>query len=134
MPQRQATTTRTTKPASTPRATSKPPAKSRAASTDATIRKVVQQEQAKDNRRTTTKATSTRSTGNGRAPARRKPADAPFRAVTLISETYAEIEGLKEDFDLTCCPRCAAIVPSGDKAQAAHKGFHEQIDGLDQRA
>jgi hypothetical protein len=123
----QRTTRTSTKPASTPRAKA-------GAATDATIRKVIQQEQAKDNRQTTTKATSTRSTGNGRAPARRKPADAPFRAVTLVTETYLDIEGLKEDFDLASCPRCAALIPSGDKAQAAHKGFHEQIDGLDQRA
>ncbi len=123
----QRTTSRTTKPASTPRAKA-------GAATDATIRKVVQQEQAKGSRQTTTKATSTRSTGNGRAPARRQPKEAPFRAVTLVTETYLDIEGLKEDFDLASCPRCAAIIPSGDKAQQAHKGFHEQIDGLDQRA
>jgi hypothetical protein len=126
----QRTTRTTTKPATAPTRGGKATTAKAGAATDATIRKVVQQEQAKDNRRTTTKATSTRSTGNGR----RKPADAPFRAVTLVTETYLDIEGLKEDFDLASCPRCAALIPSGDKAQAAHKGFHEQIDGLDQRA
>jgi hypothetical protein len=127
-----ATTRTSTKPASTPRAKA-------GAATDATIRKVVQQEQAKGSRQTTTKATSTRSTGNNRQTTRKGVAPFPFREVTVLTETYMEVQGLDgESFDLVSCPRCAALIPStgksGDKAEKAHRGFHDQIDGLDQRA
>ena len=89
----QRTTTRTTKPASTTRATSK-------------------------------------STGNsGRAPARTRQAKQPFREVTLVVEGYLAIQGLDdEDFDLAACPRCAGLIPSGEKAEAGHRAWHDEID------
>jgi hypothetical protein len=78
-------------------------------------------------------ASTTKAAGNGRQT-RKGVVPFPFREVTLISETYLAIKGLGEDFDLVSCPRCAALLPSGEKAETAHRGFHEQIDGLDQRA
>src|SRR6266487_3885953 len=120
----QRTTRTSTKPASTPRATSRTTAKP-ADSTDRAIRKVVEQE--------TAKGTSSRS--NGKAPATRRAAkEAQFRAITLISETYLDIDGVSGDFDLTICSRCAAVVPSHERAQEAHRKFHDAIDGLGQRA
>jgi hypothetical protein len=37
---------------------------------------------------------------------------------------------------LSVCGRCGTFVPAGSeasKAQALHRAFHEQLDGLDQR-
>jgi hypothetical protein len=37
---------------------------------------------------------------------------------------------------LTVCGQCGAFVPGGReaaKAQKLHRGFHEKIDGIDQR-
>jgi hypothetical protein len=58
----------------------------------------------------------------------------PFRQVDLIADLFLAIKGLDGDFDLVSCPRCACLLPAGERAESAHKGFHEQIDGLDQRA
>jgi hypothetical protein len=172
MPATKATTNRTSKPASTPRAKA-------GAATDATIRKVVQQEQAKDKAPVSTRTNiaearkkladahkegrhpsnkvqncpecekakngnggngkTTTAKGNGRQTTRKGVAPFPFREVTVLTETYLEVQGLDgESFDLVSCPRCAALIPttgkSGDKAEKAHRGFHEQIDGLDQRS
>jgi hypothetical protein len=76
---------------------------------------------------------ATKAASNGTS--RRKGVTAPpFRNVTLIADLFLNIEGQGEkDFDLITCPRCAALLPGGDKPEAAHKAFHEQIDGLDQR-
>jgi hypothetical protein len=131
----QRTTRTATKPASTTKATT---AKAGAATTDGAIRKVIEQEQAKG-RQATTKATSTRSTGtkangNSQPAARRQSKELKFRAVTLVSETYLDIDGVTGDFDLTICARCAAVVPSHERAQEAHRKFHDDIAGLDQRA
>jgi hypothetical protein len=129
MPATKATTNRTSKPASTTRATT---AKAGAA-TDATIRKVVQQEQAKD-KATSTRSTGTKANGNSQPAARRQSKELKFRAVTMVSETYLDIDGVTGDFDLSICARCAAVVPSHERAQEAHRKFHDDIAGLDQRA
>jgi hypothetical protein len=76
-----------------------------------------------------TKATSSR--GNGRRKGVTFP---PFREVTLMADLFMGIKGLDGDFDMVSCPRCACLLPAGDKPEAAHKAFHEQLDSLDQRA
>jgi hypothetical protein len=76
---------------------------------------------------------TTTAKGNG-SRSRKGVTAPPFRNVTLIADLFLNIEGQGEkDFDLITCPRCAALLPGGDKPEAAHKAFHEQIDGLDQR-
>ena len=78
--------------------------------------------------------------GNGNSRQTRKGvAPFPFREVTLLSETYMEVQGLDgETFDLVSCPKCAALIPStgkaGDKAEKAHRAFHDQIEAIDQRS
>jgi hypothetical protein len=79
------------------------------------------------------KGSTTKAAGNGRQT-RKGVTPPPFREVTLVSETYLSIKGLGEDFDLVSCPRCAALLPSGERAETAHRAFHEVIDGLDQRS
>jgi hypothetical protein len=83
--------------------------------------------------------TTAKGNGNGRQTTRKGLAPFPFREVTVLTETYLEVQGLDgESFDLVSCPRCAALIPttgkSGDKAEKAHRGFHEQIDAIDQRS
>jgi hypothetical protein len=111
----QRTSTRTTKPAATPRATSttkatdKPAAATRASSTKATTAKA-----------------------NGKPQGNRRQAKPkPFREVTLVSESYLAIQGLDDqDFDLATCPRCASLVPSGEAAETAHREWHDEIDRI----
>jgi len=52
----------------------------------------------------------------------------------VLAELFVAIEGVSGDFSLMACPRCAVLIPSSDKAQTTHRKFHDQIDGLDQRA
>jgi hypothetical protein len=84
------------------------------------------------------KTTTAKGNGNSRQT-RKGVAPFPFREVTLLSETYMEVQGLDgETFDLVSCPKCAALIPStgkaGDKAEKAHRAFHDQIEAIDQRS
>ncbi len=101
-------TTKTTKPASAPRATAKA---------------------------TTAKTTTGSKTSNGKPQGnRRTTKPAPFREVSLITESYLAIQGLDdEDFDLATCPRCASLVPSGDRAETSHRNWHDEIDRIIER-
>jgi hypothetical protein len=78
------------------------------------------------------KTATTKAASNGTS--RRKGVTAPpFRQVDLIADLFLAIKGLDGDFDLVSCPRCACLLPAGERSEAAHKAHHEQIDGLDQR-
>ncbi len=83
--------------------------------------------------RTTSNNSSSKSTGTSRAP-RVPRQEVPFRSVDVLAELFVAIEGVSGDFSLMACPRCAVLIPSSDKAQTTHRKFHDQIDGLDQRA
>ena len=83
--------------------------------------------------RTTSNNSISKSTGTARRP-RQTPQEVPFRSVGIMAELFLAIEGVSGDFDLMACPRCACLIPSSDKAQTAHRKFHDQIDGMDQRA
>ena len=123
MPQRQATTTRTTKPASTPRAKA-------GAATDATIRKVVQQEQAKGSRQTTTKVTSTTNRSQ-KARTNGKPA-IEFFEMTLAADVYLA-GGDDKTFDITVCSRCGSLLPDSPASKKLHLMFHEAVARMEQQ-
>lgn len=72
--------------------------------------------------RTTPTRANNKDSGNG------------FRDVDIVLVPVLDIEDLSEVFSLTACVRCGGLLPSGDKAQQAHRRLHEQIDGLDQRS
>jgi hypothetical protein len=126
MPATKATTNRTSKPASTTRATT---AKAGAA-TDATIRKVVQQEQAKDNRRTTSKVTSTTTNRNQKARANGKAIE--FVQMTVAADVYLT-GGEDKGFDLTVCSKCAALLPDSTNSKKLHLAFHESVYRMEQQ-
>ena len=123
MPQRQATTNRTSKPASTPRAKA-------GAATDATIRKVIQQEQAKDNRRTTSKVTSTTANRNQKARTNGKAIE--FVQMTVAADVYLT-GGEDKGFDLTVCSKCAALLPDSTNSKKLHLAFHESVYRMEQQ-
>jgi hypothetical protein len=87
---------------------------------------------------TTTKATTAKTTTsktNGKPQGtRRQVKPAPFRSVTVVTESYLAIQGLDdEDFDLATCPRCACLVPSGERAETSHRNWHDEIDRIIQQ-
>jgi hypothetical protein len=60
--------------------------------------------------------------------------DVTFWPSYLLAVAFlaADEEGRK-DLDTVICNRCAALVIGGANSQKAHKGFHDQVDGIDQR-
>jgi hypothetical protein len=94
----------------------------------------------------TAKATTSKASNGKPQATRRTTKPAPFRSVSMVTESYLAIQGLDdEDFDLATCPRCAALVPSGERAETSHRNWHDEIDriiqqlteaihGLEQRA
>lgn len=66
------------------------------------------------------KTSTTKGNGTSRKP--RGVTAPPFRNVTLLADLFLNIEGHGEkDFDLVTCPRCAALLPAGDRSEQAHK-------------
>jgi hypothetical protein len=87
-------------------------------------------EKAKNSNGGNGKATSTKANSKPQGN-RRQSKPQPFRTVTVVTESYLAIQGLDdEDFDLATCPRCASLVPSGDKAETAHRNWHDEIDRI----
>jgi hypothetical protein len=91
---------------------------------------------------TTTKAGSTTATrkpngGNSRPNGGNGRSKTAFWPVELVSSGPLDLtlEGRDgDDFGLAICSRCAAVIPGSDRARTTHAIFHEQIDGIDQRA
>jgi hypothetical protein len=81
--------------------------------------------------RTTRSTAKSTAKTNGKPQGRQPRKPAPFRSVSMVTESYLAIQGLDdEDFDLATCPRCACLVPSGERAETSHRNWHDEIDRI----
>lgn len=55
--------------------------------------------------------------------------------MVLSTEVGIVLEGRNGDsIGLAVCNLCAALLPGSELSQQVHKNWHEQVNGIDQRA